>query len=402
MISFNEALDCLMENAAPLGTESIPLETSLGRVLAEDIHSDIDMPPFHKSAVDGFACRLADLAVESGHTVKPGHAPSLEVMETIPAGAIPSMPIGPGQCSRIMTGAMIPEGADAIIMVEDTEEMPDGKIRFMKDTTAPNICFKGEDILTGDQVLTKGSLISAPEVAVLASVGAVNPVVFKQPSVSVISTGDELVNPSILPGPGMIRNSNSAQLIAQLGQLNLNAADLGISGDSKEALRNKINKGLKTADVLILSGGVSMGDYDYVPVIMKELGIEILFKSIAIQPGRPTVFGRKGSSFVFGLPGNPVSSFVIFELLVKQFLYKLMGHTFSPTLVRLPLGKSMTRRNPARKSFLPVFIREEKVYPVDYHGSAHIHAYIHAQGMVSIETGITELNQGDLHDVRLL
>ncbi|MBE0648779.1 MAG: molybdopterin molybdotransferase MoeA, partial [Bacteroidales bacterium] len=302
----------------------------------------------------------------------------------------------------IMTGAMVPEGADAVIMVEETEELPDGTIRFAKDSTAPNICYKGEDIRKGDRVLTKGTLIDPQAVAVLASVGAVSPSVFTQPAVAVISTGDELVDPDITPGPAKIRNSNSAQLIAQAGRMHVHAMDSGISGDSKEALYKTIEAGLAASDVLILSGGVSMGDYDYVPAIMKEHGVEILFKSVAVQPGRPTVFGRKGPKFVFGLPGNPVSSFVIFEVLVKPFLYKLMGHDFSPLLVRMPLAADIRRRNTARKSILPVFLSNGEIFPVNYHGSAHIHSYIHAHGLIAVETGITELTKGELHDVRLL
>ncbi len=391
MISFNEALDRLLETAKPLGTERTPLATSPGRVLAEDIHSDIDMPPFNKSAVDGYACRRADLP-----------APSLRVLETIAAGTLPHHPIGPGQCAKIMTGAIVPEGADTVIMVEDTTELPDGKIRFINEFTSPNICCKGEDIRKEELVLSKGSIILPPAIAVMASVGAVTPTVFKQPTVAVISTGDELVDPKDYPGLAMIRNSNSSQLIAQVERIHLKAVDLGISGDSKEALLRKIKEGLTAADILILSGGVSMGDYDYVPAIMKQLGIDIRFKSVAIQPGRPTVFGTKGSGFIFGLPGNPVSSFVVFEVLVKPFLFKLMGHSFSPPLVRLPLGSPINRRNSARKSILPVFIRDGEIFPVDYHGSAHIHSYINAQGMISIEIGITELKQGELQDVRLL
>jgi len=238
--------------------------------------------------------------------------------------------------------------------------------------------------------------------AILASVGAVSPVVFKQPKVAVFSTGDELVEPGELPGPGMIRNSNTAQLMAQVEQLNLKASDLGIAGDTEEALHRKMEEGLAIADVVILSGGVSMGDFDYVPAVMNRLGIEILFQSIAIQPGRPTVFGRKGSRFIFGLPGNPVSSFVLFELLVKPFLYRLMGHHYQLPQVRLPMGVGYTRRKSTRKSILPVSIRHGEIFPVEYHGSAHIHAYISAHGMISIDTGTTELKKGELQDVRLL
>ncbi|MFH1297338.1 MAG: molybdopterin molybdotransferase MoeA, partial [Bacteroidota bacterium] len=238
--------------------------------------------------------------------------------------------------------------------------------------------------------------------AVLASVGAVSPMVYKQPKVSVISTGDELVEPGGLPAPAMIRNSNSSQLMAQVEQIHLKAMDLGISGDAKEELQQKIQEGLARSDVVIVSGGVSMGEYDYVPAVMQKSGVEILFKSIAIQPGRPTVFGRKRDKFTFGLPGNPVSSFVLFELLVKPFLFKWMGHDYRAPSTRLPMGKTYTREKSFRKSILPVTIREHRVYPVDYHGSAHIHAYIHADGMVAIEPGVTKLNKGEAVDVRLL
>ncbi|MBN1198180.1 MAG: molybdopterin molybdotransferase MoeA [Bacteroidales bacterium] len=396
MIPFEQALDTVIAATSDPEHERIPLAQSPGRILATDIFSDIDMPPFNKSAVDGFACRMADISVETGH------APSLRIIETIPAGKTPIHPIGPGQCARIMTGAMVPEGADTVIMVEDTEELPDGEIRFIRDKTAHNICYKGEDIRIGDQVLSRGSLISTPAIAVLASVGAVRPVVFRQPAVAILSTGDELVEPSNSPGPAMIRNSNSSQLIAQARQMNLKAEDLGISRDSKEELAKKIEEGLNTSEVLILSGGVSMGDFDHVPAIMEQLGVTILFKSIAIQPGRPTVFGRKGAHFVFGLPGNPVSSFVIFEILVKPFLYQLQGHHFVPSILRMPMGQTIQRKKSSRKSILPVWIQNGEVFPVDYHGSAHIHSYITAHGMIAIEIGVSEIKKGELLDVRLL
>jgi molybdopterin molybdotransferase len=407
MISFEQALEILLSSAPEAETEQIPFMQASGRILAREICSDIDMPPFDKSAVDGFACRREDLGIleappRTGAACGALACGALACVATIPAGAIPHHPIGPGQCAKIMTGAMIPGGADTVIMVEDTEELPDGNIRFTKEFTAPNICYQGEDIRKGDPVLETGTLVTPQVIAVLASVGAINPTVSKQPAIAVISTGDELVDPGVEPGPAKLRNSNSAQLIAQVEQMHLKAKDLGISGDSKEALYEKIEEGLACSGVLILSGGVSMGDFDYVPAIMTKHGIEILFKSVAVQPGRPTVFGRKGNQFVFGLPGNPVSSFVIFETLVKPFLYKLMGHNYSPLLIRLPLAAPVRRRNKARKAILPVCIREGEIFPVNYHGSAHIHSYIQAHGLIAVETGITELKQGELHDVRLL
>jgi molybdopterin molybdotransferase len=152
--------------------------------------------------------------------------------------------------------------------------------------------------------------------------------------------------------------------------------------------------------VVILTGGVSMGEYDYVPAVMKELDVEILFKSIAIQPGRPTVFGKRGGQFIFGLPGNPVSSFVLFEIMVKPFLRKMMGNNDKPVLFKLPMGKKYIRKKTGRKSMLPVEIKEGKVFPVEYHGSAHIHSYTKTQGVISIEIGATEIMEGEFIDVR--
>jgi len=402
MISFKEALSIVQQAAIPMVTEKCPLAQCPGKVLALDVRSDIDMPPFNKSAVDGFACRKNDLALKENTSVRAGHAPPIQVMETIAAGTVPKRKIGPGQCARIMTGAIVPEGADTVIMVEFTEETEDGRIIYKKKKTTANICYLGEDLRKGEIVLTKGTLIGAPEIAVLASVGATEPEVFIKPRIAVISTGDELVEPDKTPGPAMIRNSNSAQLIAQAKRMHINALDLGIARDMEEDLYNIIEKGLEKADVVLLTGGVSMGDYDYVPAVMQKAGIEILFKSIAIQPGRPTVFGRKRDQFIFGLPGNPVSSFVLFELLVKPFLFKLMGHDFHAPLISLPMGETYTRNKSTRKSILPVTIRESHVYPVNYHGSAHIHSYINATGMVAIEIGTTTLNKGETVDVRLL
>lgn len=388
MISFNEALNTVLNAATTTEKVQCPLEDCQGRVLAEDIRSDMNMPPFNKSAVDGFAYRNGDL--------------SPRIIETIPAGTVPQHSIGPGECARIMTGAMVPEGADKVIMVEFTGETDDGRIICNKEEIATNICYRGEDIRKGDLVLSAGTLIGPTQIAVLASVGATSPKVWAQSQVAIISTGDELVVPEQKPGPGMIRNSNSAQLIAQVKRIGIHTLDLGIARDTEKDLFKIIEEGLDRADVILLTGGVSMGTFDYVPAVMQKAGIEILFKSIAIQPGRPTVFGRKGDKYVFGLPGNPVSSFVLFELLVKPFLYQLMGHDYHAPMTCLPMGETYTRNKSERKSILPVTIKENHLFHVDYHGSAHIHSYINASGLVAIEIGNTQLRKGELVDVRLL
>ena len=391
MILFEEALKIVLEQQVTTIPARVPLSASVGRILAEDIHSDIDMPPFNKSAVDGFACRMEDLK-----------ASVLTVTETIPAGKVPSKTVLTGTCAKIMTGAMVPPGADCVVMVEFAEETGENTVSFSAETTNVNICFKGEDIKTGDLVIAVGSRIKPSDIAVLASVGCVNPLVAALPIVGIISTGDELVEPADKPGDGQIRNSNAWQLEAQVRQVPAIPQYFGIAKDNAGDLRNTIEKALKTCDMVLLTGGVSMGDFDFVPQIMQEAGIEILFKSVAIQPGKPTVFGRRANQFIFGLPGNPVSSFVLFEILVRPFIFNMMGHEYHPHQLLLPLGQDFSRRRSERKSLIPVNVIDGHVVPADYHGSAHINAYTHAEAVMILEIGVTEVKKGEPVNVRLL
>lgn len=388
MITQEEAFQIIEESVFKLGTELIPYHTSLGRVLAENVYSDMDMPPFTKSAVDGYACRREDLQN------------ALEVLEVIPAGVPPTKKIGPNQCAQIMTGAAVPDGADTIIMVEHTEKRND-KIKFIQEKTSANICQIGEDLRENDLVLEKGTLIKAQQIPVLASVGKTFIQVFRQAKVAVISTGDELVEPQEKPKISQIRNSNAAQLMAQLQQMGLLGRYIGIAKDSPESTRLMLEEALDSSDMVLLSGGVSMGEFDFVPEILQEKGIEILFKSLAVQPGRPTVFGRKDKQFFFGLPGNPVSSFVQFELLVKPLLYKMMGLNYKALPLKIPMGVEYKRKKAKRKSYLPVYFNDNgELMPVDYNGSAHIHSYVKADGMIAINIGETTLQKGQIVDVR--
>ena len=390
MISFEEAFRIVMNHVAVFPSERVNILDSLGRILAEDIYSDIDMPPFNKSAVDGFACRKTDL----------GH--DFEVIETIPAGNTPELTVSKGKCSRIMTGGMLPEGSDFVIMVEDTQILDSGMMHSTKKQTVRNICYQGEDIKAGDKILSKGTLIKPQHIAILAAAGAVNPKVSKRVHVGILSTGDELVEPEHLPSPSKIRNTNAYQLIAQVSAAGAIPQYGGIAADTEISLGALLSDSLDQNDIVLLTGGVSMGDFDYVPKAMENMEIEILFKSVAIQPGRPTVFGKRGNQFIFGLPGNPVSSFVLFEVLVKPFLLKTMGCNEEPAILHLPLGTTFTRKKSTRKSMIPVRIENGLVFPVEYHGSAHINAYGQAHGIITIEIGKTELVKGEIADVRFL
>ncbi len=389
MVEHEKALEVVLGSAAIIGVEQIGFQSSLGRVMAKDVISDIDMPPFNKSAMDGFACRFEDLENE------------LEVLEVIPAGKAPRKVIGENQCSKIMTGSELPKGADCVIMVEQTEETASKKIRFTAEKTKPNFVPRGEDVKKGDRLIERGNLVKPQHIAVMASVGCTQPLVYKKPAVGILSTGDELVEPATLPGASQIRNSNAYQLVAQTGRIGCQARYFGIARDEEDHSREMIQKALSESDVVLLTGGVSMGDFDYIPAVLKQMGIEIIFKSVAVQPGRPTVFATNGQKYIFGLPGNPVSSFNIFELLVKPLLYKIQGSDYQPLMIRMPLGKDYNRKKSSRKSFIPVRINEKaEVIPIDYHGSAHVHALVFADGLISIPIGCMELKKGELVDVR--
>jgi molybdopterin molybdotransferase len=325
---------------------------------------------------------------------------SLQIIETIPAGTIPQKTILQGQCSKIMTGSMVPAGADCVVMVEFSEMVSETKVRLVIENPVNNICYRAEDIRAGDLVLQKGLQITPAHVAVLATVGAINPLVAKLPRVGIISTGDELVEPAVTPGMAKIRNSNAWQLEAQVKAVPAQPSYYGIAPDEGPELRRIIDLALANNDVVLLTGGVSMGDFDFVPAVMQEAGIEILFKSIAIQPGRPTVFGRRNNAFIFGLPGNPVSCFVLFEMMVKPFLRRMMGSVMEPVLLKLPMGVVFTRRKSARKSMIPVIIKDGAVFPVEYHGSAHINAYSMANGIMVMEIGTTSIQKGEQVYVR--
>lgn len=388
MVHFDEALRMVMDAARALSTERVPLEAALHRILAEDIRSDSDLPRFNKSAMDGYACRRADLDGQ------------MRLLETVPAGTPPFLPIGERECSKIMTGAMVPVGADCVIMVEHAEES-EGLVRFTGTDTPDNICRRGEDLRVGDLMVEKGTKIEPQHIGVLATAGMPNPLVSTRPRVAVIATGDELVEPEATPGVSRIRNSNSYQLCAQAAAMGATPRYLGIARDTEKAIGDMIREAMSSSDVILVSGGVSAGDFDLVPGVLTQHGFKLLFEKIATKPGMPTVFGIAGPVFCFGLPGNPVSTFVLFELLVKPFLYRMMGHDFMPSIVPLRLSRNVTSRKSDRDSWIPVRITPQgEAEPVNYHGSGHLTALPDTDGLICIPRGVTGAAKGDIVDVR--
>lgn len=391
MITLDEALQIVLRSARPLGGEHIELRDARKRVLAEDVTADLDMPPFDKATMDGYACRRADLANV------------LAVVETIPAGVAPRREIGPNQCAKIMTGAALPHGADCVVMIEQTEPAGKDTIRFTGDGTADHISRRGEDLECGQVVLGKGCRLGAPQVAVLASVGCVRPRVARRPRVAVIASGNELVAPATTPGPSQIRNTNGPQLLTQLDAVGVEARDYGIVADTATAIDHVLKAALAENDVVIVSGGVSVGDFDLIPAALRHNDVKLLFEKIAVKPGKPTVFGLAEQKYCFGLPGNPVSTFVVFELLVKPFLSALMGCDYVPFTVEMYLDEGLVRNDTDRQSWIPVRrTSATTVRAVEYHGSAHIPALCEADGLINMEIGVARLAKAAPVCVRLL
>lgn len=391
MIPFEEGVEIIKGCAHLQGTERVDLFHALNRILAEELLSDISMPPFNKSAMDGYACRKADIKNR------------LQVIEEIPAGTVPSKSIGENQCSRIMTGAMVPEGADLVVMKEYIEKVGPDQIICSTESSSTNICYVGEDVKAGEIVMQTGDIITPAHIAILASVGCVKPLVYARPSIAIISTGDELIEPNVRPVISKIRNSNSYQLLAQAQQLGITPEYLGIVPDNEKALRNVLEPALEKYQVVLISGGVSVGDFDFVPKILKQLDVKIRVHGMEVKPGKHLLFGERDNHFVFGMPGNPVSSFVQFEVLVKPFLDAMTGKKDAESSLYLPLEKDYVRKKGDTLFFVPVqFTERGTVLPVDYHGSAHIHAYTRAQGIMEIPRGVLIIKKGETACVRPL
>lgn len=389
MLEYKEALKIILSNAGLLRVEKVNLSDSLKRVLATDVVSDRDMPPFNKSSMDGYACRQADLSNE------------LEVIETIYAGKLPEKKMGENQCYKIMTGAVVPPEADFVFKKEIAEVTESGKVICQKPSSPNNICYRGEDIQKGQIVLNKSTLLTPRHLPALAGAGVNSPNVYSQPKITVFATGTELVEPAEQPKSFQIRNSNSSQMLAQISELGINANYGGIIKDEEEALTEKVSKALDSSDIVFLTGGVSVGEYDFMPSVLENLGFEILVSATAIKPGKPMIFACKGDKYCFALSGNPVSSFVQFELYAKPFLYAMMGRNFEQKILTFPMGNEFNRKKADRINFVPANVNEKmEVIPVEFHGSAHINALSKASYLLEVPKGVKTIQKGEKVNVR--
>jgi molybdopterin molybdotransferase len=392
---FETAIETILSNIPAARTESVPFELALGRVLAEDVVASQDVPPFRRSAVDGIALACGDT---------PGE---LAISGEAHAGGEFSGPIGRGQCVRITTGAAVPDGADAVQMIENVQIAPDGKSVRTPNRLAPGANFvpRGYEAKSGDIVLGRGRILGPAEIAVLATFGYRNLTAFLPPRVAILATGDELVEFDETPAPGKIRNSNVHSLSAQVRRFGIEPRYLGIARDTMEDLRARIVAGLKY-DILILSGGASVGPYDLVKDVFGELGIEVLFDRIAVRPGKPTIFARKEQNLIFGLPGNPVSSFVSFENFVRPALGRMCGMA-NPDLMRIHgLLAAGMKQNPGRMSFLPArtswMDSGWKIDPLPWKGSGDIIGFSNADSLVIFPGDRAEMKEAEGAEALLL
>ena len=324
MIRVSEALDAILSCVHALGSERVMTSQALGRVLAEDIVSDITIPPLDNSAMDGYAVRLVDIAALPAR---------LRVVGDLPAGSCFDAVIGPGEALRIMTGAPVPDGADAVIRQEITRRDGDF-VEILEQESAANIRFAGEDIKAGARVMEAGICLRPAHIGVLASIKRSSISVCQRPRVAILSTGDELVDIDGNLGGGKIVSSNSYSLAALVRENGGTPIMLGIARDTPEDLRACFEQGMH-ADIILSSGGVSVGDYDFVKDVLQDMGAEMSFWKVAMRPGRPLAFGMMGTTPAFGLPGNPVSAMISFEQFVRPAMRKMSGlqNIFRRTLI---------------------------------------------------------------------
>lgn len=394
-LTYEGARQLILEKIRPLNAETVPLLDALGRALAEPVVATLDLPRFDNSAMDGYALRAAD----SG----PGTA--LRVTGYLAAGSLERPPVHPGCAVRIMTGAPLPPGADAVVPVEETDG-GETTVTLRRTATRPDhIRFRGEDIRCGEEVLPVGTVLRAPEISLLASLGQAEIRVVRRPRVAILSTGDELVELGEPLPEGRIVNSNSWALAALVRELGGVPLPLGIAADTLESLEEKLAAGLE-ADLLITTAGVSAGDRDLVREVLAELGVEQVFWKIDIKPGRPTAFGVKGRVPVFSLPGNPVATLVTFEEFVRPALLKLMGQrqVVKPP-VRAVLAEAVSKK-PGRAQFLRVTVQSTPgglvVASSGDQKTGILRTSLRANGIVILAAGHGDYAPGEEVEVHLL
>jgi len=396
-----EAQKTVLEATQTLGLEKVGLLDAMGRVLGEDIIASRDNPPWDNSAMDGFAVRWEDIKQEHAIT-KPVE---LKVIEDVLAGKVATKTVGPGQAIRIMTGAPVPKGATTVVKVEETEPVGDTVRIFKEVERGGNIRLQGEDVKKGDCIIAKGTPIRPAEAGMLAILAKSFVLVYQKPRVAVLSTGDELADLDERFDEDKIINSNSYGIAAAVQEAGGIPILLGIAKDQPAALKEKIAHGLN-ADVLVLSGGVSLGESDFTKAVFKDLGAEMNFWKLAIRPGQPLVFGKIQGKLAFGLPGNSVSSMVTFEQLVRPAVLKMGGHrSYGRPVVKAVFQEKFSKRNDRRHFLRGILTREDgvlKVRTTGDQGSGILTSMVKANCLIDVPEEVERLTPGDTITVQVL
>ena len=392
MIPIAEAIEIVLSQASHLGVESVQLKNSVGRFLAEDIIADTDLPPFDRAQMDGYAVRAADVANTPAR---------LRIVGESAAGAGWHHEMNSGEAVRIMTGAPVPKGADAVQQVELTREV-NGDVEILESVSrGRSIVRQASEIKAGETVLRAGEQISAAMIATLASFGYAEVKVGRRPRVAVMATGSELVDVDQKPARDQIRDSNNYTLEAYASQSNAIVARLPLAGDDTEELKKAMREAAETCDVLITSGGVSMGVYDFTKAALKELGAEIFFERVALRPGKPTVLARLGNALVFGLPGNPVSVAVTFNLFARTALRAMQGATHTTLEVDHAILVRDLKGSIDRESYLPAILRTDErgtllAEPLKWGGSSDFVSFARATALINIPAGAKAIEANSL------
>jgi len=388
MIDYEEARALVLKRATPRGLERMKAARAVGRVLAQDVVARIASPPFNKSAMDGYAVRQADVAKLPAE---------LDVIGEVFAGQAPDMAVAAGQAMAMSTGAPVPAGADMVVMVEDTEPAGDGRICVL-GLSGVNICPVGEDVQAGETVLTAGQVLTPLRVGVAAAAGHGVLAVHRRPTGALICTGTEVVEPGRRVPGGKIYNANGPMLSSLMRPVCRKFAYLGIVGDDEEELAVSVREGL-SYDVLVLSGGVSVGKRDLVPWALEQAGMEEAFHSVAIKPGKPVLFGTAGQSLIFGMPGNPQSCFVIFHMLVAPAIAAMSGASELPPFFEEGVMAEGFRNKPERMNVMPCTVeRHEGLAALRlcrFHGAADIMGPSKANAYLIVPRGVEYVRQGE-------
>jgi len=400
MLDFEDARKKVLGCARTKEAEFVPLAKALGRVLAEDLKARTPIPPFRKATMDGYAVRSQDLSV-----VKEDYPITLELIDSLPAGKISRSKVKAGKAVSIMTGAALPEGADTVVKVEDTERKGSKVIVRVKVPAGENIGEIGEDVAKGELVLQRGTVIGPAEVGMLASLGMKTVKVSIKPSVAVIATGSELVEPGAKLTGGKIYNSNAYALCALASKAGAEPKYLGIAPDRKLELRRKLSQARKY-DLLVLSGGVSVGDYDLVKEQLKEFGVKPIFWQVKIKPGKPMFFGTRRQQQVFGLPGNPVSAMLTFQLFVRPAIDKMLGKN----KIGLPAGRAILLDNltlkPGRRQFIRGILDRDgmvmQVMPFPFQKSGILKSMVKSNVLIVVPPEIEAMEKGEEVEILFL